>query len=83
MIDSPFGFQENADQLVEKIQDFYKTSLNIEINLASFRKIEELNSKSFFKTIQLLESASFIFAGPGSPAMQANFGQVIKFNQYC
>jgi len=68
MIDSPFGFQENADQLVEKIQDFYKTSLNIEINLASFRKIEELNSKSFFKTIQLLESASFIFAGPGSPS---------------
>ena len=68
MIDSPFGFQENADQLVEKIQEFYKTSLNIEINLASFRKIEELNSKSFFKTIQLLESASFIFAGPGSPS---------------
>jgi hypothetical protein len=68
MIDSPFGFQENADQLVEKIQDFYKTSLNIEINLATFRKSEELNSKSFFKTIQLLESASFIFAGPGSPS---------------
>src|SRR5210317_524613 len=68
MIDSPFGFQENADKLVEKIQDFYKTSLNIEINLASFRKIEELNSKSFFKTIQLLETASFIFAGPGSPS---------------
>ena len=68
MIDSPFGFQENADQLVEKIQDFYKTSLNIEIQLASFRKIEELNSKSFFNTIQLLESASFIFAGPGSPS---------------
>ena len=68
MVDSPFGFQENADQLVEKIQDFYKTSLNIKMNLASFRKIEELNSKSFFKTIQLLESASFIFAGPGSPS---------------
>mgnify|MGYP001289738618 CR=1 FL=1 len=68
MIDSPFGFQENADQLVEKIQDFYKTSLNIEINLASFRKIDELNSKSFFKTIEFLKSASFIFAGPGSPS---------------
>ncbi len=68
MIDSPFGFQENADQLVEKIQDFYRTSLNIEINLASFRRIEEVNSKSFFKTVQLLENASFIFAGPGSPS---------------
>ena len=43
MLDSPFGFQENAEQLVEKIQDFYDLSLNIKIKLASYRKIEELN----------------------------------------
>ena len=54
MLDSPFGFQENADQLVEKIQDFYDLSLNIKIKLASYRNIEELNTKSFFKTISLL-----------------------------
>ncbi len=35
MLDSPFGFQENAEQLVEKIQDFYDLSLNIKIKLAS------------------------------------------------
>ena len=68
MIDSPFGFQENANQLVEKIIDFYKVSLNVEMKLASYRKIEELNTKSYFKSIQLLEDASFIFAGPGSPS---------------
>ena len=68
MLDSPFGFQENADQLVEKIQDFYDLSLNIKIKLASYRNIEELNTKSFFKTISLLEKADFIFAGPGSPS---------------
>ena len=68
MIDSPFGFQENANQLVEKIIDFYKVSLNVDMKLATYRKIEELHSKSFFKSIQLLENASFIFAGPGSPS---------------
>jgi len=68
MLDSPFGFQENADQLVEKIQDFYELSLNIKIKLASYRNIEDLNTKSFFKTISLLEKADFIFAGPGSPS---------------
>ena len=62
MIDTPFGFQENANQLVEKIIEFYKVSLNVEMKLASYRKIEELNTKSFFKSIQLLENASFIFA---------------------
>ena len=68
MLDSPFGFQENAEQLVEKIQDFYDLSLNIKIKLASYRNIEELNTKSFFKTISLLGEADFIFAGPGSPS---------------
>ena len=76
MIDTPFGFQENANQLVEKIIEFYKVSLNIEMKLASYRKIEELNTKSFFKSIQLLENASFIFAGPGSPSYASKLWHV-------
>ena len=81
MIDSPFGFQENANQLVEKIIDFYKVSLNVEMKLASYRKIEELNTKSFFKSIQLLESASFIFAGPGSPSYASKLWHGNEFEQ--
>ncbi len=81
MIDSPFGFQENANQLVEKIIDFYKVSLNVDIKLASYRKIEELNTKSFFKSIQLLESASFIFAGPGSPSYASKLWHGNEFEQ--
>ena len=27
LIDTPFGFQENADQLVEKLIEFYEVSL--------------------------------------------------------
>ena len=81
MIDSPFGFQENADQLVEKIIDFYKVSLNVEMKLASYRKIEELNTKSFFKSIQLLENASFIFAGPGSPSYASKLWRDNEFEQ--
>ena len=58
MIDSPFGFQENANQLVEKIIDFYKISLNVDMKLATYRKIEELHSKSFYKSIKLSAAAS-------------------------
>ena len=58
MIDSPFGFQENANQLVEKIIDFYKVSLNVDMKLATYRKIEEMHSKSFFKSCLLYTSPS-------------------------
>ena len=81
MIDSPFGFQENAKQLVEKIQEFYKVSLNIDINLASYRKIEELGTKSYYKSIQMLENASFIFAGPGSPSYASKLWSGNEFEQ--
>ncbi len=81
MIDSPFGFQENANQLVEKIIDFYKVSLNVDMKLATYRKIEELNTKSFFKSIQLLENASFIFAGPGSPSYASKLWHANEFQQ--
>ena len=37
LIDTPFGFQENADVLVEKLKLFFKKSVQIDINLASFR----------------------------------------------
>ena len=37
LIDTPFGFQENADQLVEKLIEFYDVSLNTDIKLASYR----------------------------------------------
>ena len=68
MIDSPFGFQDFAKHFVEKIIYFYNVILIVDQYLATYRKIEELHSKSFFKSIQLLENASFIFAGPGSPS---------------
>jgi hypothetical protein len=68
ILDSPFGFQENADLLVDKLIEFYKTSLNTDIKLATFRKMSDLNTPQFFKTIALLEKAEFIFAGPGSPS---------------
>ena len=33
MIDTPFGFQENADELVNKLKEFYEKSINIKICL--------------------------------------------------
>ena len=68
IIDSPFGFQENADLLVDKLKKFFNTSIGLNINLASFRTLDDLNKPNYFKAIKELEKANFIFAGPGSPS---------------
>ena len=68
MIDTPFGFQENADELVKKLKEFYKKSINIEIDLASFRDKKAINSINYFEMLEALSDSNFIFAGPGSPS---------------
>ena len=44
LIDTPFGFQENADVLVDKLQLFFKKSVQIEIKLASLRNTNNIDS---------------------------------------
>ena len=68
LIDTPFGFQENADELTSKLKEFYKKSVNIEINVASFRNKKVINSINYFQMIEELSNSNFIFAGPGSPS---------------
>ena len=68
MIDTPFGFQENADELVNKLKEFYEKSINIKIDLASFRDKKAINSINYFEMLEELSESNFIFAGPGSPS---------------
>ena len=62
MIDTPFGFQENADELVNKLKEFYEKSINIKIDLASFRDKKAINSINYFEMLEALSESNFIFA---------------------
>lgn len=66
ILDTPFGFQGNADDIAAKAIEYFKTSVNIGTVVASFRskKIDPLQQEKFFSQ---LDQADFIFAGPGSP----------------
>ena len=66
ILDTPFGFQGNADDIAAKAIEYFKTSVNITTVVASFRskKIDPLQQEKFFSQ---LDQADFIFAGPGSP----------------
>ena len=71
LIDTPFGFQENADQLVDKLIEFYDVSLNIDIKLASYRTKKDYKSVEYFEFTKIIEDSNFIFSGPGSPSYAA------------
>lgn len=66
ILDTPFGFQQNADDIAHKAIEYFRVSINVEPEIASFRSSEigDLEMERFFSK---LSKADFVFAGPGSP----------------
>ena len=67
MLDTPFGFQANADDLTDKISEYFRDSVGVDISVASWRRRDEPVA-SRERTLALLGRASWAFAGPGSPS---------------
>jgi cyanophycinase-like exopeptidase len=66
MLDTPFGFQANADDLTEKVQEYFADSVGTGLEVARWRRRDEPVA-SRERALSLLHRASFVFAGPGSP----------------
>lgn len=66
ILDTTFGFQGNADDIAAKAIEYFKVSVNTEVEVASFRsnQIDPLEQEKFFSK---LDKADFVFSGPGSP----------------
>lgn len=67
MLDTPFGFQANADDLTDKIGDYFRDSIGRDVAVASWRRRDESFSTRE-RALALLGRASWAFAGPGSPS---------------
>jgi hypothetical protein len=66
-IDTPAGFQLNADLLGEKATEFFRDHLNTPLEIVSFKSADGISADQKKKVITQLHEASYIFAGPGSP----------------
>ncbi len=66
-IDTPAGFQLNADLLSEKAVEFFQDRLNMPLEIVSFKSAEDVNAEQKKQAVTQLYEASYIFAGPGSP----------------
>ena len=67
LLDTPFGFQENAADLTARAQAYFAESVGRPLDVASYRSADEVGSVGYEAMLSLLRSAGYVFAGPGSP----------------
>jgi cyanophycinase-like exopeptidase len=67
IVDTPFGFQANADALSDTLVDHFARRVGLSASLASMRRadIDPVAREGAYATIR---DASFVFSGPGSPS---------------
>jgi cyanophycinase-like exopeptidase len=68
LIDTPFGFQENADELVAKAQEYFQRSIGHPLALASLRRAETTSEVEREAAYSRIHEADYVFSGPGSPS---------------
>ena len=67
LLDTPFGFQPNADEIVARTITYFRQRVGREISLASFRHKGRATPLDLEQFLARLSEANYIFAGPGSP----------------
>lgn len=66
LLDTPFGFQMNADDLVARTKQYFAESVGTPVEVARWRRADQPVVEAE-KALALLHRASWAFAGPGSP----------------
>src|SRR5438105_1704293 len=67
LLDTPFGFQENADEIATRTIAYFREHVGCEIRLASYRHGGRATALEFEQFLTRLGDANYVFAGPGSP----------------
>ena len=69
LLDTPFGFQENADDITERAVHYFKESVGAHLDVASFRSADDAaDTVAHERMLDRLRRARYVFAGPGSPS---------------
>lgn len=66
LMDSPFAFQENADELVEKINQYFTESLGHPLRRITLPA--DADALMVERALADIRAADWVFAGPGSPS---------------
>ena len=66
VLDTPYGFQENADELSARTVRFFAESVGREVGIASYRA-RDVDAVTAATAVARLQPARYVMAGPGSP----------------
>ncbi|MCU1610908.1 MAG: Cysteinyl-tRNA synthetase-like protein, partial [Pseudonocardiales bacterium] len=64
LLDSPYGFQENADEISLRTVGYFR-NLQISLDVASWRAADDVLRRE--RALVRVNDADYVFAGPGSP----------------
>lgn len=84
LLDTPFGFQENAADISARAQAYFASSVRVKVDVASLRSADSATVLERERFLSAVRAADFVFAGPGSPtyALQqwsaVGLGQVLR-----
>lgn len=66
-LDTPYGFQENADELTERVRKYFAESVGREIEAVTLRA-SDVSAAVIGAALNATREARWVFAGPGSPS---------------
>ncbi len=66
-LDTPAGFELNADQISQKAVDYFEKRVQQFMSLASFKGKNLVSDREAVQTFQRLREADYVLVGPGSP----------------
>ncbi|MGA1658667.1 MAG: hypothetical protein ACO38O_06385 [Ilumatobacteraceae bacterium] len=73
VLDTPYGFQENAPELAERAVEYFATSANVELLVAGLTRMQpddrgiSPDAVTIERGLRMVDEANYVFAGPGSP----------------
>ena len=67
VLDTPYGFQENASELASKAVEYFRKSVGHPIEIAGLTRLHGQDTLTVEQGLARVRQADYVFAGPGSP----------------
>src|SRR6056297_2729006 len=67
LLDTPFGFQENAPILASKAVEYFRDAIGRTVEPAGLTRTDTADTVAVERGISRIRGADWLFAGPGSP----------------
>jgi hypothetical protein len=67
LLDTPFGFQENAPILAAKATEYFRDAVGREVVVAGLGRTDTGDVVAIERGVSRVRNADWVFAGPGSP----------------